>query len=95
MTPSVGNFVLMHFPDAPGRSAADADAFLTERGLILRGVAAYGLPDALRRDGGGAEEANAASWRRSASSCGARPMAERPAAPASPSSAGWPSSASA
>ncbi|CAN5342994.1 histidinol-phosphate transaminase [soil metagenome] len=36
VTPSVGNFVLIHFPDAPGRRAADADAFLLRRGMILR-----------------------------------------------------------
>jgi histidinol-phosphate aminotransferase len=48
VTPSVANFVLIHFPDEPGRSAADADAFLTERGLITRRVTAYGLPNALR-----------------------------------------------
>ncbi|ACL60645.1 histidinol-phosphate transaminase [Methylobacterium nodulans] len=55
VTPSVGNFVLIHFPDAPGRSAADADAFLTARGLILRRVGAYGLPNALRMTIGSAE----------------------------------------
>ncbi|GJD91733.1 Histidinol-phosphate aminotransferase [Methylobacterium hispanicum] len=48
VTPSVANFVLVHFPDAPGRSAAAADAFLTGRGVITRRVAAYGLPDCLR-----------------------------------------------
>jgi histidinol-phosphate aminotransferase len=48
VTPSVGNFVLIHFPQTPGRTAKEADAFLTQRGLILRGVGAYGLPDALR-----------------------------------------------
>ncbi|GLK80238.1 pyridoxal phosphate-dependent aminotransferase [Methylopila turkensis] len=48
VTPSVANFVLVRFPDAPGRTAKEADAFLTERGLILRSVASYGLPDALR-----------------------------------------------
>jgi histidinol-phosphate aminotransferase len=45
-TPSVANFVLMHF-DSESK-AADADAFLTARGLILRRVSAYGLPRALR-----------------------------------------------
>ncbi|MBY0296651.1 MAG: histidinol-phosphate transaminase [Methylobacterium sp.] len=55
VTPSVGNFVLIHFPDAPGRSAAEADAFLTARGLILRRVGAYGLPNALRMTIGSAE----------------------------------------
>ena len=38
VTPSVANFVLIHFPESKGRTAADADAFLTKRGLILRHV---------------------------------------------------------
>jgi histidinol-phosphate aminotransferase len=57
VTPSVGNFLLIHFPDAKGRTAADADAFLTKRGLVLRRVAAYKLPNALRMTVG-SEEAN-------------------------------------
>jgi histidinol-phosphate aminotransferase len=57
VTPSVGNFLLIHFPQEAGRTAKDADAFLTARGLILRQVAAYGLPDALRLTVGD-EEAN-------------------------------------
>jgi histidinol-phosphate aminotransferase len=57
VTPSVANFVLIHFPQDKGRTAADADAFLTERGLILRRVAGYGLPNALRLTVG-TEEAN-------------------------------------
>jgi histidinol-phosphate aminotransferase len=57
VTPSVGNFLLIHFPDTPGRTAKDADAFLTARGLVLRGVGAYGLPRALRLTVG-EEEAN-------------------------------------
>jgi histidinol-phosphate aminotransferase len=57
VTPSVGNFVLIHFPKTPGKTAKDADAFLTRRGLILRAVASYGLPDALRMTIG-SEEAN-------------------------------------
>jgi histidinol-phosphate aminotransferase len=48
VTPSIGNFVLMHFPAAAGRDAAAADAHLKARGIILRRVAAYGLPDCLR-----------------------------------------------
>ena len=59
VTPSVGNFVLIHFPKVAGKTAKDADAFLTQRGLILRSVAAYGLPDALRMTIG-SEEANRA-----------------------------------
>ena len=57
VTPSVGNFVLMHFPEVPGRSAVDVDAFLVKRGLVLRMVKAYGLPNALRMTVG-AEEPN-------------------------------------
>ncbi len=48
VTPSVGNFLLLHFPGADGRTAPAADAFLTARGLILRRMDAYGLPGALR-----------------------------------------------
>ena len=48
VTPAVANFVLIHFPDRPGRRAEDADRFLLARGYVLRRVAAYGLPDALR-----------------------------------------------
>ncbi len=54
-TPSAGNFLLLHFAD-PAEAAA-ADAFLTARGLILRAVGAYGLPQCLRLTVG-TEEAN-------------------------------------
>jgi histidinol-phosphate aminotransferase len=57
VTPSVGNFLLLHFPKLPGKTAKEADAFLTQRGLVLRAVGAYELPDALRLTIGG-EEAN-------------------------------------
>jgi histidinol-phosphate aminotransferase len=57
VTPSVANFLLIHFPDTPGRTPKDADAFLTKRGLILRAVGAYKLPGALRMSVG-TEEAN-------------------------------------
>ena len=57
VTPSVANFVLIHFPESKGRTAADADTFLTKRGLILRRVSGYGLPNALRMTVG-TEEAN-------------------------------------
>jgi histidinol-phosphate aminotransferase len=57
VTPSVANFVLIHFPETKGKTAADADAFLTKRGLILRRVAGYGLPNCLRMTVG-TEEAN-------------------------------------
>ncbi len=48
VTPSVGNFVLIHFPNEKGKDAASADEHLKSRGIILRRVAAYGLPNALR-----------------------------------------------
>jgi histidinol-phosphate aminotransferase len=48
VTPSVGNFLLMHFSGTSGQTAATADEFLTSRGLILRRMDAYGLPLALR-----------------------------------------------
>ncbi len=57
VTPSVANFVLIHFAEINGKTAADADAFLTKRGLILRRVSGYGLPNALRMTVG-TEEAN-------------------------------------
>ena len=57
VTPSVANFVLIHFPETKGRTAKDADAFLTKRGLVLRQVGAYKLPNALRMTVG-SEEAN-------------------------------------
>lgn len=54
---SVANFILIEFPQLPGRTAQDADRVLCQRGLILRGVANYGLPDCLRLTVG-PEEAN-------------------------------------
>jgi histidinol-phosphate aminotransferase len=54
-TPSVGNFLLLHFKDEA--EALAADRFLTSRGLILRAVGAYGLPQCLRLTVG-AEEPN-------------------------------------
>lgn len=48
VTPSIGNFVLIHFPVQKGKDAATADEFLKSRGIILRRVAAYGLPNCLR-----------------------------------------------
>jgi len=55
VTPSAGNFILVHFPDEEGRRAADADAYLGKRGLILRAMGAYGFANALRASIGSAE----------------------------------------
>ncbi len=52
---SVGNFMLVHFADK--KTADAADAFLSSRGLILRAVGNYGLPQCLRLSVG-TEEAN-------------------------------------
>ncbi len=46
--PSAANFVLVGFPQTPGRTAAEADAFLTSRGLLVRAVGNYGLADHIR-----------------------------------------------
>jgi histidinol-phosphate aminotransferase len=48
VTPSVANFLLVHFPPDGEKTAAAADAFLKSRGIIVRRIAAYGLPHALR-----------------------------------------------
>jgi len=56
VTPSVCNFLLVHFKSG---TVPSADEFLTSRGLILRRMEAYGLPDALRLTIGD-EEANEA-----------------------------------
>jgi len=56
-THSVGNFLLLRFPSEKGKTAADADLYLSARGYVLRAVSAYGLPDCLRMTVG-TEEAN-------------------------------------
>jgi histidinol-phosphate aminotransferase len=55
VTPSVGNFILIHFASA--EKAVAADAHLMARGIIVRRVDSYGLPKALRVSIG-SEEAN-------------------------------------
>jgi histidinol-phosphate aminotransferase len=57
VTPSVGNFALVHFPADQAHSAANADDYLSARGYILRRVSGYGFPNALRMTVG-TEEAN-------------------------------------
>lgn len=57
VTPSVGNFVLVHFPNVDEHHAHAADAFLQEHGFVVRRMDAYGLPNALRITIG-TEEAN-------------------------------------
>ena len=56
VTPSVGNFLLIHFPDKDGVRASDADVALTRNRILLRRVEAYGFPCALRMSVGTEEE---------------------------------------
>ena len=56
VTPSVANFLLIHFPDDAGRTAADADTALSARGILLRRVVGYGFPNALRMSAGTEDE---------------------------------------
>jgi histidinol-phosphate aminotransferase len=55
VTPSVGNFLLVHF--SAKKTAPDADQFLQSRGIIVRRMEGYGMPTALRISVG-TEEAN-------------------------------------
>jgi histidinol-phosphate aminotransferase len=48
VTPSVANFILVHFRKNGANGAEAADKFLKARGIIVRKVGAYGLPDCLR-----------------------------------------------
>ena len=58
VTPSVANFVLIHFPTGDAKiSATSANDYLIDRGFVLRMVGAYGLPNALRMTVG-SEESN-------------------------------------
>lgn len=59
ITGECGNFVLPKFPEVPGKTAADADAFLQRQGIIVRRVANYGLPNHLRITLGTDEEMEA------------------------------------
>ena len=50
------NFLLPEFPQTPGKTAAECDAFLQERGVIVRRVDGYGLANYLRVTIGDEEE---------------------------------------
>jgi histidinol-phosphate aminotransferase len=54
--PSVGNFLLIGFPDIPGHDAAAAAEFLEKNGVIPRAMASYQLPLCLRLTVGTEEE---------------------------------------
>ncbi len=72
VTPSVANFVLIHFPQTKGRTAADADAFLMQRGLILRRVGGLRPAQRAAHDGGHGGSQPAGGRRRSPRSWGRR-----------------------
>jgi histidinol-phosphate aminotransferase len=59
VTPSVGNFLLVHFAAAGARTAPQADAHLIDRGIIVRRMEAYGLPNCLRVSVGDEDANNA------------------------------------
>ncbi len=46
--PSVGNFLLVGFPQKAGHNAPAAGEFLTKRGILVRPMSAYGLGEYLR-----------------------------------------------
>lgn len=48
MTPSAANFLLVRFPGTDGKTASAANAFLNKRGIIVREMGVYHLPDRLR-----------------------------------------------
>ncbi len=57
--PSVGNFILARFPLDEAHNAEAADTFLKLKGIIVRRMAGYGLPDSLRISIGIEEEMTA------------------------------------
>jgi histidinol-phosphate aminotransferase len=48
VTPSVANFLLIHFPEKREQGAVACDEFLKSKAIILRRVGGYGLPHCLR-----------------------------------------------
>ena len=56
----VGNFVVAEFPTAKGKTAAEALAYLKERGVTVRGLAGYKMPNHLRVSVGTTEANDAA-----------------------------------
>jgi len=56
VTPSVTNFVLIHFPSTSGMSAREADEYLLSKRIVLRRLENYQLPNALRMTIGNEQE---------------------------------------
>ena len=46
--PSITNFLLVKFPDTKNHNATNAEKFLADRGILVRGMKVYGLPNHLR-----------------------------------------------
>lgn len=46
--PTQCNFVLIRFPNTPGRTAPEAEAFLAGKGIIVRGLANYSMGEFIR-----------------------------------------------
>ncbi len=57
--PSVANFILVEFPESGAHTAALANQYLSDRGIVVREVSNYGLPRCLRITIGTEEENNA------------------------------------
>jgi histidinol-phosphate aminotransferase len=45
---SITNFLLVKFPDTNNHNATNAEKFLADRGILVRGMKVYGLPNHLR-----------------------------------------------
>lgn len=56
VTPSIANFLLVHFPKDENKGAVACDDFLKSKSIIVRRVASYGLPHCLRISIGTQEE---------------------------------------
>lgn len=56
--PSAANFVTVRIPSAAALSAAQVEAGLAKRGILVRGLDNYGLPDCLRVSAGTDEDLN-------------------------------------
>ncbi len=56
----VGNFCVAKFPETKGKTAAEALAYMKERGVTVRGLGGYKMPNHLRVSVGTVEANNAA-----------------------------------
>ena len=54
--PSITNFLLIKFPYEVSKSAHNAEIFLANKGILVRGMKGYGLPNHLRISIGNEDE---------------------------------------